>query len=64
MLTIQIKPESVQKAHDLLERNPEIDPQDFEWVDEENIEIPDHPDYHEVWNQIMILFESEDIQIV
>ncbi len=61
---IKIALKEVKRTKELLARNEELDPCDFEWTDENTIEIPETEDNKEVWNGMMILFESEGIELI
>ena len=61
---IIISPKEVKRAKELLARNEELDPCDYEWTEHNVIEIPMIPDNREVWNGMMILFESENIELL
>jgi len=53
-----------KKAFNLLQNNEEIDCDNYAWVTEYKLKIPDTEDHKDTWNDIMILFESENIGIL
>jgi len=64
MPLIKIDPIDIPKATKLMLLNEEIDIDDYTWLTPSTIMVPDGQDYLEVWNQIMILFESENIKLL